>query len=205
VDFADDFPKCTPIRPDGGSTTLWWIMPSSLAEGRKDCRDGKPKGQCRGDSPTKDRHTQRDGPGLRTLPPGENSSAEVRGMGWVYICRSNRRSARRKKSLQRSRQGAKFTLHSAAERKMRSCRPYGSGFSGKTVLVVDDESRMVEFISMNWSWRASGSSGGQRLRSSGKGFQGTPTWYCWTSLMPEMDGFETLRDCVRQHQSRSSS
>ena len=72
----------------------------------------------------------------------------------------------------------------------------GSGFSGKTVLVVDDESRMVEFIAMNLELEgfrvvraANGSEALEKVSSE------HPDLVLLDIMMPEMDGFETWRDC----------
>ena len=71
----------------------------------------------------------------------------------------------------------------------------GSGFSGKTVLVVDDESRMVEFIAMNLELegfrvvRAANSS--EALEKASKEH---PDLVLLDIMMPEMDGFETLEE-----------
>ncbi len=69
----------------------------------------------------------------------------------------------------------------------------GSGFSGKTVLVVDDESRMVEFIAMNLELEgfrvvraANGSEALEKVSSE------HPDLVLLDIMMPEMDGFETL-------------
>ncbi len=69
----------------------------------------------------------------------------------------------------------------------------GSGFSGKTVLVVDDESRMVEFISMNLELEGfrvvRAANGSEAL---GKASKEHPDLVLLDIMMPEMDGFETL-------------
>jgi two-component system KDP operon response regulator KdpE len=70
----------------------------------------------------------------------------------------------------------------------------GSGFSGKTVLVVDDESRMVEFIAMNLElegFRAvRAANGSEALEKASKEH---PDLVLLDIMMPEMDGFETLQ------------
>ena len=57
-----------------------------------------------------------------------------------------------------------------------------SAFSGKTVLVVDDESRMVEFIAMNLELE------GFHVVRAANGYEAlerpprnTRIWCCWTS------------------------
>jgi len=69
----------------------------------------------------------------------------------------------------------------------------GSGFSGKTVLVVDDESRMVEFISMNLELEGfrvvRAANGSEALEKASKEH---PDLVLLDIMMPEMDGFETL-------------
>ena len=70
-----------------------------------------------------------------------------------------------------------------------------SGFSGKTVLVVDDESRMVEFIAMNLELegfhvvRAANGSGALE-----KATKEHPDLVLLDIMMPDMDGFETLQE-----------
>jgi DNA-binding response OmpR family regulator len=70
----------------------------------------------------------------------------------------------------------------------------GSGFSGKTVLVVDDESRMVEFIAMNLELEgfrvARAANGSEALEKASKEH---PDLVLLDIMMPEMDGFETLQ------------
>lgn len=68
-----------------------------------------------------------------------------------------------------------------------------SGFSGKTVLVVDDESRMVEFIAMNLElegFRVVGAANGAEAME--KAARERPDLVLLDIMMPEMDGFETL-------------
>jgi len=71
----------------------------------------------------------------------------------------------------------------------------GSGFSGKTVLVVDDESRMVEFISMNLELEGfrvvRAANGSEALEKASKEH---PDLVLLDIMMPEMDGFETLEE-----------
>jgi two-component system KDP operon response regulator KdpE len=68
-----------------------------------------------------------------------------------------------------------------------------SGFSGKTVLVVDDESRMVEFIAMNLELEGfrvvRAANGSEALEKASKEH---PDLVLLDIMMPEMDGFETL-------------
>ena len=70
----------------------------------------------------------------------------------------------------------------------------GSGFSGKTVLVVDDESRMVEFIAMNLELEGfrvvRAANGSEALE---KATREHPDLVLLDIMMPEMDGFETLQ------------
>jgi DNA-binding response OmpR family regulator len=70
----------------------------------------------------------------------------------------------------------------------------GSGFSGKTVLVVDDESRMVEFIAMNLELEGfrvvRAANGSEALEKASKEH---PDLVLLDIMMPEMDGFETLQ------------
>jgi two-component system KDP operon response regulator KdpE len=70
----------------------------------------------------------------------------------------------------------------------------GSGFSGKTVLVVDDESRMVEFIAMNLELEGfrvvRAANGSEALEKTSKEH---PDLVLLDIMMPEMDGFETLQ------------
>ena len=68
-----------------------------------------------------------------------------------------------------------------------------SKFSGKTVLVVDDESRMVEFIAMNLElegFRAIRAANGSEALE--KASREHPDLVLLDIMMPEMDGFETL-------------
>jgi two-component system KDP operon response regulator KdpE len=69
-----------------------------------------------------------------------------------------------------------------------------SGFSGKTVLVVDDESRMVEFIAMNLELEGfrvvRAANGSEALEKATKEH---PDLVLLDIMMPEMDGFETLQ------------
>jgi two-component system KDP operon response regulator KdpE len=69
-----------------------------------------------------------------------------------------------------------------------------SGFSGKTVLVVDDESRMVEFITMNLELEGfrvvRAANGSEALEKASKEH---PDLVLLDIMMPEMDGFETLQ------------
>jgi len=69
-----------------------------------------------------------------------------------------------------------------------------SGFSGKTVLVVDDESRMVEFIAMNLELEGfrvvRAANGSEALEKASKEH---PDLVQLDIMMPEMDGFETLQ------------
>jgi len=71
----------------------------------------------------------------------------------------------------------------------------GSGFSGKTVLVVDDESRMVEFIAMNLELEGfrvvRAANGSEALEKASKEH---PDLVLLDIMMPEMDGFETLEE-----------
>ncbi len=68
-----------------------------------------------------------------------------------------------------------------------------SGFSGKTVLVVDDESRMVEFIAMNLELEGfrvvRAANGSEALERASREH---PDLVLLDIMMPEMDGFETL-------------
>jgi two-component system KDP operon response regulator KdpE len=68
-----------------------------------------------------------------------------------------------------------------------------TGFSGKTVLVVDDESRMVEFIAMNLELEGfrvvRAANGSEALEKASKEH---PDLVLLDIMMPEMDGFETL-------------
>jgi two-component system KDP operon response regulator KdpE len=68
-----------------------------------------------------------------------------------------------------------------------------SAFSGKTVLVVDDESRMVEFIAMNLELEGfhvvRAANGSEALEKASKEH---PDLVLLDIMMPEMDGFETL-------------
>ncbi len=68
-----------------------------------------------------------------------------------------------------------------------------SGFSGKTVLVVDDESRMVEFIAMNLELEGfrvvRAANGSEALEKASREH---PDLVLLDIMMPEMDGFETL-------------
>ena len=70
----------------------------------------------------------------------------------------------------------------------------GSGFSGKTVLVVDDESRMVEFIAMNLELEGfrvvRAANGSEALEKASREH---PDLVLLDIMMPEMDGFETLQ------------
>ncbi|MDM8001146.1 MAG: response regulator transcription factor [Dehalococcoidia bacterium] len=69
----------------------------------------------------------------------------------------------------------------------------GSAFTGKTVLVVDDEPRMVEFIAMNLELEGfrvvRAASGPEALEKVSKEH---PDLVLLDIMMPEMDGFETL-------------
>lgn len=68
-----------------------------------------------------------------------------------------------------------------------------SAFSGKTVLVVDDESRMVEFIAMNLElegFRVVRAANGPEALE--KASRERPDLILLDIMMPEMDGFETL-------------
>lgn len=68
-----------------------------------------------------------------------------------------------------------------------------SGFSGKTVLVVDDEPRMVEFIAMNLELEGfrvvRAANGSEALEKASKDH---PDLVLLDIMMPEMDGFQTL-------------
>jgi two-component system KDP operon response regulator KdpE len=68
-----------------------------------------------------------------------------------------------------------------------------SGFSGKTVLVVDDESRMVEFIAMNLELEGfrvvRAANGSEALEKASREH---PDLVLLDIMMPDMDGFETL-------------
>ncbi len=68
-----------------------------------------------------------------------------------------------------------------------------SNFAGKTVLVVDDESRMVEFIAMNLELEgfrvARAANGSEALEKASREH---PDLVLLDIMMPEMDGFETL-------------
>jgi two-component system KDP operon response regulator KdpE len=68
-----------------------------------------------------------------------------------------------------------------------------SGFSGKTVLVVDDEARMVEFIAMNLELEGfrvvRAANGSEALEKVSKEH---PDLVLLDIMMPEVDGFETL-------------
>ncbi len=68
-----------------------------------------------------------------------------------------------------------------------------SGFSGKTVLVVDDESRMVEFIAMNLELEGfrvvRAVNGSEALEKASREH---PDLVLLDIMMPEIDGFETL-------------
>ena len=69
-----------------------------------------------------------------------------------------------------------------------------SGLSGKTILVVDDEPHMVEFIGMNLELEA------VRVIRAANGYEAldkaardTPDLVILDIMMPDMDGFETLQ------------
>ena len=69
-----------------------------------------------------------------------------------------------------------------------------SGISGKTILVVDDEPHMVEFIAMNLNLE------GVRVVTASNGFEAldkaareTPDLVILDIMMPDMDGFATLQ------------
>ncbi len=68
-----------------------------------------------------------------------------------------------------------------------------SSISGKTVLVVDDESRMVEFIAMNLELEGfrvvRAANGSEALEKASREH---PDLVLLDIMMPEMDGFETL-------------
>lgn len=68
-----------------------------------------------------------------------------------------------------------------------------SSISGKTVLVVDDESRMVEFITMNLELEGfrvvRAANGSEALEKASREH---PDLVLLDIMMPEMDGFETL-------------
>lgn len=68
-----------------------------------------------------------------------------------------------------------------------------SEFSGKTVLVVDDESRMVEFIAMNLELEGfrvvRAANGSEALEKASREH---PDLVLLDIMMPEMGGFETL-------------
>ncbi len=68
-----------------------------------------------------------------------------------------------------------------------------SSISGKTVLVVDDESRMVEFIAMNLELEGfrvvRAANGSEALEKASREH---PDLVVLDIMMPEMDGFETL-------------
>jgi two-component system KDP operon response regulator KdpE len=68
-----------------------------------------------------------------------------------------------------------------------------SGFSGKTVLVVDDEAHMVEFIAMNLELEGfrvvRAANGSEALEKASREH---PDLVLLDIMMPEMDGFETL-------------
>ena len=68
-----------------------------------------------------------------------------------------------------------------------------SSVSGKTVLVVDDESRMVEFIAMNLELEGfrvvRAANGSEALEKASREH---PDLVLLDIMMPEMDGFETL-------------
>lgn len=66
-------------------------------------------------------------------------------------------------------------------------------FRGKTILVVDDEPRMVEFITMNLElegFRVMGAANG--LEALERAARGMPDLVILDIMMPYMDGFETL-------------
>jgi len=69
-----------------------------------------------------------------------------------------------------------------------------SGISGKSILVVDDEPHMVEFIAMNLNLE------GVRVVTASNGFEAldkaareTPDLVILDIMMPDMDGFATLQ------------
>ncbi len=68
-----------------------------------------------------------------------------------------------------------------------------SSIAGKTVLVVDDESRMVEFIAMNLELEGfrvvRAANGSEALEKASREH---PDLVLLDIMMPEMDGFETL-------------
>ena len=68
-----------------------------------------------------------------------------------------------------------------------------SNIAGKTVLVVDDESRMVEFIAMNLELEGfrvvRAANGSEALEKASREH---PDLVLLDIMMPEMDGFETL-------------
>jgi len=70
----------------------------------------------------------------------------------------------------------------------------GRGKQGKTILVVDDEPRIIEAVSMNLElegYQASGASSG--YEGLKKLAEELPDLVILDVMMPEMDGFETLR------------
>jgi DNA-binding response OmpR family regulator len=72
-----------------------------------------------------------------------------------------------------------------------------SGFSGKKVLVVDDEARMVEFIAMNLELEGfrviRAANGSEALEKASKEH---PDLVLLDIMMPEMDGYEVARNFV---------
>ncbi|MCX6000853.1 MAG: response regulator, partial [Chloroflexi bacterium] len=71
---------------------------------------------------------------------------------------------------------------------------YGTGIRGKTILVVDDEPRIIEAVGMNLELEGyqvlGASNGNEALRRL---VNELPDLVILDVMMPEMDGFETLK------------